>query len=79
LGIVGDRTKPLSPIFAAIFKVKKVENESYVTLVSLCFIALSNLFSLMQNIQQFRSAAIERRKINLAIRALIDALEQIGD
>lgn len=56
-----------------------MENESYVTLISLCFIAVSNLFSLMQNIQQFRSAAIERRKISLAIRALISALEQIDD
>ena len=53
--------------------------EQYITLISLVFIAASNLFALLQNVEQFKAATIERKKINQAIRALIEALEKLED
>lgn len=54
-----------------------MSQSEYLTLLSLVFIAASNMFSLLQNIQLFRAASNERKKINLGIRALIEALEKI--
>lgn len=54
-----------------------MNQHDYITLMSLVFIAASNLFSMLQNIQLFRAASVERKKINLGIRSLIEALEKI--